>query len=165
MLIDALEKMAMVADLLTDEQRKRAVLMQVFHKVQKENNYLPEDKLREISEELEIPLSEVYSTASFYKQFHFMPRGKNIVCVCVGTACHVRGAPKVLEKLEEEFGVKGGETAKDLSVTLETVGCIGCCGLAPVITLNEEISGEVNAKKLKEVVDIVLGKTNVQLTN
>ena len=71
----------------------------------------------------------------------------------------------MLEKLEEEFGVKGGETAKDLSVTLETVGCIGCCGLAPVITLNEEISGEVNAKKLKEVVDIVLGKTNVQLTS
>jgi NADH:ubiquinone oxidoreductase subunit E len=101
----------------------------------------------------------VYSTASFYKHFYFKPRGKNVVCVCVGTACHVRGASKVLHELEEEFGVKEGETAKDMSMTLETVGCVGCCGLAPVVTVNEDVIGEVGPKKVRGIIDDVRSKT------
>lgn len=154
-MIDVQEEMAMVSDVLTDEQKRRAVLIHALHKMQKENNYLPEDKLRELSEELDIPLSSVYSTASFYKQFYFKPRGKNIVCVCVGTACHVRGAQDVVHKLEDELGIKAGETTADMSVTLETVGCVGCCGLAPVLVVNEEIVGELTMVKTEGIIDAI----------
>lgn len=152
-MIDIQDEMGIVGDILTDEQKRRAVLIHSFHRIQKENNYLPEDKLIELSKELQIPLSAVYSTASFYKQFHFTPRGKNIVCVCVGTACHVRGAGEVVRKLQNSFGIKTGETTKDMSVTLETVGCVGCCGLAPVVVVNEEITGELTPSKVDKIID------------
>lgn len=137
---------------LTTDQKKRGLLIYAFQQIQKEHNYLPEDRLRELSKKLDIPLADVYSAASFYKHFYFKPRGKNVVCVCMGTACHVRGASKVLHKLEEEFGVKEGETTPDLSMTLETVGCVGCCGLAPVVTVNEEVVGDVGTKKVNEII-------------
>jgi NADH-quinone oxidoreductase subunit E len=144
-----------MAESLTGEQKSRGFLIHALQEIQMEHNYLPEEKLRELSKNLNIPLAEIYSTASFYKHFYFKPRGKNIVCVCVGTACHVRGASKVLERLEEDFGVKEGETTGDMSMTLETVGCVGCCGLAPVITVNNEVIGELSARKMDEVVDMV----------
>ncbi len=152
------EKIGNVKDVLTDEQKRRGVLIHAFQSIQKEYNYLPEDVLNDLSKKLDIPLSEVYSTASFYKHFYFKPRGKNVVCVCLGTACHVRGASKVLEKIEESFGVKQGETTPDLSLTLETVGCVGCCGLAPVATVNDEVVGDLNPKKVNEIIKMVEGK-------
>jgi len=154
-MIDIQEEMGMVGDLLTDDQKQRAALIHSFHKIQKEKNYLPEEDLEALSEELKIPLSTVYSTASFYKQFYFTPRGKNIVCVCVGTACHVRGAQAVVHRLENAFDIKPGETTKDLSVTLDTVGCVGCCGLAPVLVVNDEITGELTLSKVDYLVDSV----------
>lgn len=147
-----------IGEVLTDEQKKRGLLIYAFQQIQKEYNYLPADKLQELSRNLNIPLADVYSTASFYKHFYFKPRGKNVVCVCMGTACHVRGASKVLEKLEQEFGIKEGETTEDLSMTLETVGCVGCCGLAPVVTINEEVVGDVGPKKVKEIINKVKSK-------
>lgn len=152
------EKIGHVKDVLTDTQRKRGILIHAFQSIQKEHNYLPEDVLIELSKKLDIPLAEVYSTASFYKHFYFKPRGRNIVCVCVGTACHVRGAGKVLEKIEENFGIKEGETTEDMALTLETVGCVGCCGLAPVVTVNEEVVGDLNPKKVGEIIKMVEGK-------
>ncbi|SPQ00101.1 Putative NADH dehydrogenase (Ubiquinone) 24 kDa subunit [Candidatus Sulfobium mesophilum] len=152
------EKIGHVKDVLSDAQKKRGVLIHAFQSIQKEYNYLPEDVLNALSKKLDIPLSDVYSTASFYKHFYFKPRGRNVVCVCVGTACHVRGASKVLEKIEESFGIKQGETTEDLSMTLETVGCVGCCGLAPVATVNEEIVGDLNPKKVGDVIKMVEGK-------
>jgi NADH-quinone oxidoreductase subunit E len=152
------DKIGHVKDILSDAQKKRGVLIHAFQSIQKEYNYLPEDVLNALSKKLDIPLSDVYSTASFYKHFYFKPRGRNVVCVCVGTACHVRGASKVLEKIEESFGIKQGETTADLSMTLETVGCVGCCGLAPVATVNEEIVGDLNPKKVGDVIKMVEGK-------
>lgn len=154
-MINYQEEISMVGDVVTDEQKRRAVLIHAFHKIQKENNYLPEEKIASLSEDLNIPLSEVYGTASFYKQFYFTPRGKNIVCVCVGTACHVRGAQSVVNQLKDAFGIKPGETTKDLSVTLETVGCVGCCGLAPVVVVNEDIIGELTPSKTDDVIEDV----------
>ncbi|KAF0146341.1 MAG: NADH-quinone oxidoreductase subunit E [Nitrospirae bacterium] len=151
------EKIGNVKDILTETQKKRGVLIHAFQSIQKEHNYLPEDILNTLSKKLDIPLSEVYSTASFYKHFYFKPRGKNIVCVCTGTACHVRGSGKVLEKIEESFGIKEGETTPDLSLTLETVGCVGCCGLAPVITVNEEVAGDLSPKRVNEIINRVKG--------
>ena len=153
--LDVEEKIGHVGEVLTESQRKRGILIHAFQSIQKEYNYLPEDVLADLSKKLDIPLSEVYSTASFYKHFYFKPRGKNIVCVCVGTACHVRGAGKVLEKIEESFGVKEGETTPDLALTLETVGCVGCCGLAPVVTVNEEVVGDLSPKKVDEIIRMV----------
>ena len=141
------EKIGHAGAVLTEAQKKRGILIHAFQSIQKEHNYLPEEVLIGLARKLDIPLSEVYSTASFYKHFYFKPRGRNVVCVCVGTACHVRGASKVLEKIEESFGVKEGETTADMSLTLETVGCVGCCGLAPVVTINEEVAGEVTLDK------------------
>ncbi len=138
-----------------ESMKKRGILIHAFQEMQKEYNYLPEDKLRELSRKLNLSLADIYSTVTFYKHFYLKPRGKNVVCVCMGTACHVRGASKVLERLKNEFGVNEGETTPDMSLTLETVGCVGCCGLAPVVTLNEEVVGEIGSKKLDELIKTI----------
>ncbi len=153
--IKADEIIGHIGEVLTEGQKKRGILIYAFQKIQKEANYLPEDALEKLSQELAIPLSDVYSTASFYKQFYFTPRGKKIVKVCTGTACHVRGADEVLNKIENEFKIKEGETTSDLSMTLETVGCIGCCGLAPVATIDENIFGEIDMKKIDEIIETI----------
>ena len=153
--LDVDEKIGHVGAVLSEAEKKRGILIHAFQSLQKEYNYLPEEVLRELSRKLDIPLADVYSTASFYKHFYFKPRGKNIVCVCVGTACHVRGAGKVLEKIEESFGIRQGETSADMKLTLETVGCVGCCGLAPVVTVNEEVVGDLNPKKVNEIITMV----------
>lgn len=142
-----------VGEVLTEDQKKRGILIHAFQKIQQEHNYLPQEELLKLSRNLDIPLSDVYSTATFYKQFYFTPRGKKIVRVCTGTACHVRGASKVLDKIKEEFSIEEGETTSDLAMTLETVGCIGCCGLAPVATINEDIVGEIDTKKTSMMID------------
>ncbi len=144
-----------VGDILTDTQKKKGMLIHAFQKIQQEYNYLPEEVINALSERLGIPLSEVYSTASFYKHFYLTPRGKKVVRVCTGTACHVRGAGKVLDAIKDEFGIDDGETTGDLSLTLETVGCVGCCGLAPVAVVNEEVIGEVDMKKIDAIIRAV----------
>ena len=142
-----------VGEVLTEAQKKRGILIHAFQQIQEEHNYIPEEELHKLSKDLGIPLSDVLSTATFYKQFYFSPRGKKIVRVCTGTACHVRGASKVLDKIKDEFTIQEGETTPDLSMTLETVGCIGCCGLAPVATINEDIVGEIDMKKIDGIIE------------
>jgi len=142
-----------VGEVLTETQKKRGALIHAFQQIQEEHNYLPEEELHKLSKNLDIPLSDVYSTATFYKQFYFSPRGKKIVRVCTGTACHVRGASKVLDKIKDEFTIQEGETTPDLSMTLETVGCIGCCGLAPVATINEDIVGEIDMNTIDGIIE------------
>lgn len=134
---------------------RSGILVQVFHEIQEEFGYLPGDVLSLVSRKLGVPLAQVYGVASFYKHFYFTPRGKNIVKVCVGTACHVRGAGPVLSEIEQILGLKDGETAKDLSFSLETVGCVGCCALAPVVVVNEEVKREVTPRKIKRVIEKV----------
>ncbi len=151
-----------IGNVLTETQKKRGILIHAFQQIQEEHNYLPEEELIRLSKNLDIPLSDVYSTATFYKQFYFTPRGKKIVRVCRGTACHVRGADEVLKKIEDEFKIEAGETTSDLLMTLETVGCIGCCGLAPVATINEDIVGEIDVKKLEGMVDSIKSDEEVK---
>jgi NADH:ubiquinone oxidoreductase subunit E len=150
--IDVKENIGKVGEILHEHNKKRGILIHALQKIQEDQGYLPEDVLRRLSKKLDLSLAEIYSVASFYKMFYFTPRGKKIVRVCLGTACYVRGSKKVLTALEEEFGIKAGETTKDLALTLETVGCVGCCGLAPVTTVNEEITGEIGAKKLESLI-------------
>ncbi len=150
--IDINEDIGEVGQILQEQDKKRGILIHSFQKIQEEHRYLPEEELKKLSQKLGLSLAEIYSVASFYKMFYFTPRGEKIVKVCLGTACYVRGSKKVLTTLEEKFGIKDGETTPDLSMTLETVGCLGCCGLAPVSTVNDEITGEIGEKKLKELI-------------
>lgn len=145
--LDIDEQIGEVGRILHVQEKKKGVLIHALHQIQEDNGYLPEDVLRKLSRNLNIALSEIYSVASFYKMFHFTPRGRKIVKVCLGTACYVRGAAKLLSTLEKEFAVKSGNTTEDLAMTLETVGCVGCCGLAPVATINEDVVGEIIGEK------------------
>ena len=125
-------------------------LIPILQHVQKVYSYLPEHALLEISKFISIPKSQIYAVASFYSQFRFTPMGKNKVMVCRGTACHVRGASRILDEVERQLDINEGETTKDLEYTLETVACIGCCALAPCIMINDKVEAKMTPKKVVE---------------
>ena len=129
--------------LLNDQQKKKGILIQALQHLQEDTGYLSEEDLKKLSASLNLSMSEIFGVASFYKMFYFNPRGKKILKVCLGTACYVRGAKKVLDAVENAFCIKSGQTTEDLSLTVETVGCLGCCGLAPVSTVNDAVVGEI----------------------
>lgn len=145
------EEIGEVGKILQKSEKTRGILIHALQQIQEDMGYLPEDVLQRLSKKLDIPLSEIYSVASFYKMFHFKPRGKKIVKVCLGTACYVRGSKNILAALEKEFNIKSGETTEDLAMTLETVGCVGCCGLAPVTTINDDVRGEIIGERKIEM--------------
>ncbi len=115
--------------------------------------YLPVNIQKQISNKTNIPLSRIYGIVTFYSFFTITPRGKHTVQVCLGTACYVRGGKKITETIEEEFGVKPGETTTDRIFTYETVRCLGACGLAPVIVVDGEVYGRVKPSKVKEILE------------
>ena len=106
-----------------------------------------------MTEELDIPLSQTYSLATFYKAFSLNPRGKFLICVCMGTACHVRGAAKIVNELCRRLNIKVGETTKDLKFTLETVNCLGCCAIGPVMQIGGKYYGHMTAKKVSGILE------------
>lgn len=116
-------------------------------------NYLPEVALSYVAKKLNIPISHIFSVATFYKAFSLTPRGKYIINVCTGTACHVRGAEKIKETIEEKLHIHEGETTEDLLFTLDTVRCLGCCALGPVITVNEKSHGGLDRKKTASLIE------------
>ena len=124
----------------------------VLQDVQEEFGYLPPQALKDVSRELEIPLSRIMSLATFYRAFSLKPKGRRQVHVCLGTACHVRGAPLILEKFERELGVKAGETTADRAFSLDAVRCVGCCGLAPVAVVGGDVHGKVTSTKVAGLV-------------
>ena len=133
--------------ILAQYDGREGVLVPLLQDVQDELGYLPEGAVDLVSERLHMSPAQVYGVASFYSQFYFEPRGRNIVKVCVGTACHIRGATAGLEWLEEELGIADGETSEDMEFTLETVNCVGCCGLAPVIVVNDRVVRKKDQEK------------------
>ncbi len=126
-------------------------LIQVLLDIQGENHWLPGEALERISERLEVPLSLVRHIATFYKAFSLVPKGRHQVHVCLGTACHVRGAPRVLNTVQDLIGIKPGETDMDLKFSLETVNCLGCCALGPVIEIDGKTHGNVSTAKTEDV--------------
>ncbi len=152
---DAKDDIDKLAGVISHRDGMKALLIPALHAVQQQQGFLPAEDLQRLSRKLGIPLAEIYGVASFYRQFYFSPRGRKIIRVCTGTACHVRGAPKVLNTLKEHFGVDEGETTEDFSMTLETVGCVGCCGLAPVVTVNDEVAGEVESDKVDRLISSI----------
>lgn len=150
--INLKEKIGPVGEVLKEEDGKRSVLIHFLQMIEAEEGYLSSDSLVKLSKSLGVPLPEIYGIASFYKQFNFKPRGKKVVKVCMGTACYVRGSENVLSGLKEEFGIQEGETTDDFLITLETVGCVGCCGLAPVAAVNDAVVGDLVAKKIGKLI-------------
>jgi len=126
-------------------------LISILLEIQSEYNYLPKDALIRVSEKLNIPLIHVYSVATFYKSFSLKPRGKHLITVCLGTACHVRGAPDVLNEIGNQLNIGVGETTPDNNFTLETVRCLGTCAIGPVITIDGKYYGQVNSKKINSI--------------
>ncbi len=120
-------------------------LIAVLEEIQAKYRYLPREALMLVGDGLGLPLSQVYSVATFYNAFSMMPRGRHNVCVCVGTACHVRGAKPVLNRLEELLHVKPGETTPDWNYSLETVNCLGACALGPIVVVDGAYSGQMVA--------------------
>jgi NADP-reducing hydrogenase subunit HndA len=127
-------------------------IISILQDIQEAYSYLPREALKEVSKELNIPLSRILSLATFYKAFSLRPKGKHPVHVCLGTACHVRGAQLVLEKFERELDLKTGETSTDGLFSLDMVRCVGCCGLAPVVQVGEEIHGKITQTKVSGLV-------------
>ena len=124
--------MEKVEPLLEQYEAQRTNLIPILQDVQDTYRYLPQEVLRKISQKLRVPLTEVYQVATFYRCFSLVPRGRHVIQVCLGTACHVRGAPRVLDRILRDLKMAGPGTSSDLQFTVETVRCIGCCGLAPV---------------------------------
>lgn len=145
------EQKARVKQVLQKHQHDKSLLVDILQDVQAEIGYLPKEALQETSKGLDVPLSRVYSVATFFKAFSLTPRGRHLINVCLGTACHVRGAVKVLEKIEQELNIKRGQTTKDLKFTLETVNCVGACALGPMVIIGEDYHGEMTPEGIVSV--------------
>lgn len=130
---------------------QRGAQMPALQEAQRIYGYLPIEIIKRLSTELELPLEELYSTATFYAQFTFVPKGEYTISVCMGTACYVKGAGDILDSFTTELKINSGETTVDRKFTLESCRCIGACGLAPVLTVNEEVYGRLSKKKADKV--------------
>ena len=142
-----------VGSILDKYQHDNGSLVPILQDTQSEFGHLVREALLEISAGLGVPLSQVYSVATFFRSFSLTPRGRHLINVCLGTACHVRGAVRILETIERETGIKTGETAEDLRFTLETVNCVGACALGPIVIIDGKYSGEVKTDKVKPLLE------------
>lgn len=132
---------------------KKEQLISLLQDIQAEFNYLPRDVLIQVSQKLDIPLSQVFSVATFFRAFSLKPRGRHLITVCLGTACHVRGGQRLVDKIERDYGIRPGETTEDEKFTLETVNCLGCCALGPVVVVDGKYESQMNADKLDRVLE------------
>ncbi len=126
-------------------------LIMILQAIQRKYNYLPPPTLTYLSAKIGIPYSKIYGVATFYSTFSLAPRGRNIISICLGTACHVRGGERVRERIEENLEIKTGETTEDKRYTLESVRCIGCCSLGPVVKINEDMHGRITSDEVKNI--------------
>jgi NADH-quinone oxidoreductase subunit E len=129
-----------------------SALLAIMQDVQDEERYLPKDAMNRIAEKLSIPISRVYQMATFFESFHLKPRGKYVCTVCMGTACHVRGAQRLVEQLERDLAVPSGGTTEDMLFTIEEVNCVGACALGPLVIVNGDYHGNMTSGGLQKVV-------------
>jgi len=132
---------------------KTSDIIQILQDIQVEFHYLPKEVLEYASQRLRIPLSKIYSIATFYTAFSLTPRGKHICTVCMGTACHVRGAATILNEFERRLGIKSGETTEDKNCSLETVNCLGCCAIGPIVIYDGKYYGEFKLKNVSKFLE------------
>lgn len=149
--IDSID-LEQVKEIINNYGNKRSALIAILQDIQDRFHYLPEMALCEVAKGLNIPLSEVYSVATFFRAFSLVPRGKHTCTVCMGTACHVRGAPKILDEFERRLGIKAGETTEDRQFSLESVNCLGCCAIGPVVVIDKDYYGQMNTNRVAKLI-------------
>ena len=132
-----------IDQIIDKHQGSASALIQILLEIQKENRWLPKEALEKVSRRLQVPLNRIQHIVTFYKAFSLVPKGRHEIHVCMGTACHVRGAPRVLDTVQDLTGIKPGETDGNLKFSLETVNCLGCCALGPVVEVNGKHHGKV----------------------
>lgn len=140
-----------VDDIINHWGPKPASLLQIMLDINHRYHYLPRESLDRVSKRLTMPISQVYGVANFFKVFSLKPRGRVIIHVCTGTACHVKAAPKLLDRLKQDLGLNPGDTTADLALTLETVNCVGACASAPVVVIDGETHAEVTPNKISKM--------------
>jgi len=145
------EEMEKIQAIIKEHREEAGNLMPVLQHINKEYNYLPPDLLRHVSKELNRPLTDIYNIATFYNAFSLTPRGIHQISVCMGTTCYVRGGERILNRSSEELGIAPEETTEDLKFSLNSVRCIGCCGLAPAITIDGKVFGKVKPSQIPDL--------------
>jgi NADH-quinone oxidoreductase subunit E len=142
-----------ISEIIEKYPAEPGVLIQLLLDIQSEFNWISKEAVQTISKKLQVPISQIYRVASFYTAMSLEPRGKHVVNVCMGTACHVRGAPKIMDKIEDILGIRAGETTEDMNFTLERVNCLGCCALGPVVTVDKDYHGKLTPAKVNNVME------------
>jgi NADH-quinone oxidoreductase subunit E len=141
-----------VGGFIEKHRTQKKALIAILQDIQAEYNYLPQDALRIVARTLGVPLIDVIGVATFYRAFSLKPRGRHVATVCLGTACHVRGGPKILEEFERRLGLKAGDTTSDGQFTLETVACLGCCAIGPVVVVDKEYFAHTTLGKVGAII-------------
>lgn len=141
-----------VQSYISKHNNEKCALIAILQDIQAEYNYLPQDALRIVSQTLSIPLIDVVGVATFYRAFSLKPRGKHVITVCLGTACHVRGGPKILDEFERKLNIKAGETTKDNLYTLEIVNCLGACALGPITVVDGNYFGQMKIRTVDKLI-------------
>ena len=148
--IDYLELDSIIEEEFNQDKENLIMMLQA---IQKTYNYLPQPALAYLSTKIGVPYSKIYGVVTFYSTFSLKPRGRNIISICLGTACHVRGADRVHERIEENLSIGNGQTTEDQRFTLESVRCIGCCSLGPVVKINEDMHARLTSDNVNKVLD------------
>jgi len=148
-----MNKMKRVDEIIEGYKGKEGVLIQLLLDIQSEFNWIPREVIARISERLRIPKSQIYRIASFYKAMNLNPVGRHVIQVCLGTACQVRGAPKILDRVEENLKIKEGETTPDMRFSLRRVNCLGCCAMGPVVVVDRDYHGKVTPAMVEEILE------------
>ncbi len=147
------ERFQLLDGFIDEIEDKKSSLINVLHKAQEIFGYLPLEVQKHIAEKVDLPLSEVYGVVSFYHHFNLEPKGTYQISVCLGTACYVRGASKVLERIKQELNINVGETSKDARYSLQATRCVGACGLAPVVIINDDVYGRMTEERVPEILE------------
>lgn len=145
-------------DVIQKYPKEQRYTLAILQDIQRKYRYIPRESLESLAEYLETPVSRLYGMATFYKALSLTPKGENIITVCDGTACHVAGSMVVLDELEKILGIKPGGTTEDLKFSINTVNCIGCCAIAPVMMINDKYYGNLTPKMIKEILDEYRGE-------
>ena len=149
-----IETASKVDEIIEKHGRDDSQLIQILLEIQREYNWLPREALLWLSEKLGVSINRIYQIATFYKAFSLVPRGRHLVRVCMGTACHVRGAPRLLDRTTQVLGIEPGESTRDMRFSLETVNCLGCCAMGPALVIDEDTLSNPSTTELKEALSV-----------